>query len=211
MRTLRNAVSRNKTVMVWNQPEALAYLSGAYLQDWTPTDQRNACLLQQTPSSVLTAAQCTHAGSNQKPNTLTIRGKMIACYIHTVQYTQTSQTQHTGPTGPDKQAGTWVSATRYLLYHFTHRKLRNGWNDQQPHCASSHTHNPRRTHCASSHTHNPRRTLSRRRQNGMLGSSFVLFSRFWWQAAFKTQILLPLSSQTLGLQACTHAQLIMAS
>lgn len=85
MRTLRNAVSRNKTVTVWNQPEALAYLSGAYLQDWTPTDQRNACLLQQTPSSVLTA-QCTHAGSNQKPNMLTIRGKMIACYIHPVQY-----------------------------------------------------------------------------------------------------------------------------
>lgn len=62
------------------------------------------------------------AGSNQKPNMLTNRGKND----YLLEYIQTNQIQHTGPTDPDNQADTWVSVIRLLLHYFIHTKLRNG-------------------------------------------------------------------------------------
>jgi hypothetical protein len=139
--------------MVWNQPEALADRVCIHrTEDYRL--QRKACMRQQTPRAVFTAAGCTLARTRSQTCSPTGE-KMITYYIHSVEYTQTNQTQHTGPADPDNQANTQVGASHQGLTALLHsHKTQNQGN-----C-------PAAPLCILTHTHNSTTTLSRWRDVG---------------------------------------------
>lgn len=125
--------------------------------------QRKARMRQQTPRADFTAAGCTLARTRNQTCSPTGK-KMITYYIHPVEYTQTNQTQHTGPADPDDQADTRAGTSHQALTVLLHSHK----TQKRGNC-------PAASLCILTHTHNSTRTLSRWRPRGMLRRSLFWF------------------------------------
>lgn len=67
--------------------------------------------------------------------------KWITYYIHSVEYTQRNQIQHTGSTNQGNQVGTWTSVTRALTTIFYSYEIQNQVKNIK---ATVHTHTLKR-------------------------------------------------------------------